>query len=95
MRGRLAVLVAVAVALFGLPAAATSHSAAAAARPLAAAPTHYAKTCSPGYLRATVGGSVKCLHSGQFCSRSYQTTYRRYGFVCKPGSDGRDRLYRR
>lgn len=95
MRRRLLILSAVAASLSCLPAAATAHSAAAPARPLAAAPTQYAKTCSPGYVRATVGGSVKCLHSGQFCSRSYQTAYRRYGFVCKPGSDGRNRLYRR
>jgi|tagenome__1003787_1003787.scaffolds.fasta_scaffold20873686_2 hypothetical protein len=85
---RLAVLTVVAGSLLGLPASAT-------ARPVAAAPVHYVKTCSPGYVRAVVGGSVKCLHSGQFCSASSQSAYRRYGFVCKPGSDGRNRLSRR
>jgi hypothetical protein len=65
------------------------------AAPVAAAPSHSAKSCSRGYVRAVVGGSVKCLHSGQFCSASSQGTYRRYGFVCAPGSDGRNRLSHR
>lgn len=54
-----------------------------------------AKTCSAGYERARIGGHVKCLHAGQFCTRRYQHAYMRHGFRCARGSDGRLRLRRR
>jgi len=57
-------------------------------------PVAAAKTCSSRYVHAVVGGEEKCLGTGQFCSRTYQSTYRRYGFACKTGSDGRDRLFK-
>ena len=44
--------------------------------------------------RATVRGASKCLKSGQFCSRGAQSDYRRAGFKCVRGSDGRYRLRR-
>lgn len=59
------------------------------ASPAAASPNATAaKSCKPGYVKA---GS-KCLHSGQFCTRS--KSYRQYGFKCVRGSDGRYRLRR-
>ncbi len=41
-----------------------------------------AKTCSAGYKHATIGGAQKCLRRGEFCSHSYASQYRRYGYVC-------------
>jgi hypothetical protein len=32
--------------------------------------------------RAKIGGQTKCIARGQFCARSYQRDYRRYGFSC-------------
>lgn len=42
--------------------------------------------------KASVGGKTKCLGPGQFCARAKQSDYRRAGFVCARGSDGRYRL---
>jgi hypothetical protein len=72
-----------------------SSGAVAAAPPSPVGPSVAAKTCRAGYVRATIRGEVKCLHSGQFCARSAESQYRRYRFTCKRGSDGRYRLYRR
>jgi hypothetical protein len=44
-----------------------------------------AKKCHAGYVRAVIGGKVKCLHSGQFCATRYNRSYRRYGFICVNG----------
>jgi hypothetical protein len=41
-----------------------------------------AKTCRPGWTRARIDGQVKCLRAGQFCKRSADRQYRRYGFRC-------------
>lgn len=41
-----------------------------------------AKTCSAGYTRAVINGSVKCLRRGEFCTHSADRQYRRYGFRC-------------
>jgi hypothetical protein len=60
-----------------------------------AAPLTYLKSCKAGYRKAIIGGAQKCLRTGQFCAKSRASEYRRYGFVCKPGSDGRYRLFRR
>lgn len=42
--------------------------------------------------KAPVGGKTKCLGPGQFCAIRNQSDYRRAGFVCGRGSDGRNRL---
>ena len=89
---RLALIVAVLGLLFGGGVAAP---AVAAPAPDTAAPLTYLKSCKAGYRKAIIGGAQKCLHAGQFCAKSRVTEYRRYGFVCKPGSDGRFRLFRR
>lgn len=79
-----------------LAAAAGGSTAAPAANPAAdARPTVVLKPCSARYKHAVIGGEHKCLGTGQFCAKRYQAIYRRYGFVCKPGSDGRLRLHRR
>lgn len=89
MRNRLLVLLAAVAGLFGGLASAPSGT------PLATTPAAYAKSCSPGWKHAIVGGEHKCLRAGQFCAKQYESTYRRYGYTCKPGSDGRSRLKRR
>lgn len=82
-----------ALALF-LSAGAAAEAAAPLAQP-AGAPVAVLKACSSGYVHGIIGGEHKCLRSGQFCAKRYASQYRRYGFVCKPGSDGRYRLHRR
>lgn len=42
--------------------------------------------------KARVGGATKCLGPGQFCAVRNQRDYRRAGYVCARGSDGRYRL---
>jgi hypothetical protein len=41
-----------------------------------------AKPCSSGYKHAVIGGAHKCLRRGQFCARSADRQYHRYGFHC-------------
>jgi hypothetical protein len=41
-----------------------------------------AKPCSSGYRHAVIGGAHKCLRRGQFCARSRDRGYHRYGFHC-------------
>jgi hypothetical protein len=41
-----------------------------------------AKTCSSGYTRGVINGSVKCLRRGEFCTHSADRQHRRYGFRC-------------
>lgn len=48
----------------------------------------FAKTCSAGYVRGTIGGVQKCLRRGEFCSHSYATQYHHYGFNCVALSGG-------
>ncbi|MBS1887122.1 MAG: hypothetical protein JSU06_08025 [Actinobacteria bacterium] len=50
------------------------------------------KSCSSGYTRAVLPDGVKCLHDGEFCTKTYQSYYHRYGYTCALGSDGRLRL---
>jgi hypothetical protein len=38
--------------------------------------------CSSRYTSATVGGSHKCLHAGEYCARRYEHQYERYGYDC-------------
>jgi len=53
------------------------------------------RKCRAGYTHAIIGGSHKCLHVGQLCAKRHVSQYRRYGFGCRRGGDGRYRLYRR
>lgn len=39
-------------------------------------------SCSSGFRSATVGGSHKCLHGGEYCARRYERQYERYGYEC-------------
>ena len=94
MKRRLVLLLLVVVGLSAMAAtapAATQVRDARATQPLAAV-----HTCSSSrYRHAIIEGKHKCLGSGQFCAKRHETIYRRYGFTCKPGSDGRLRLHRR
>jgi hypothetical protein len=74
MRHRWFAVLLTAAALVGWPAA----SAPAQPAPHAVA----AKTCSSGYKHAVIGGVHKCLRAGQFCTRRYDSQYRRYGYRC-------------
>jgi curli biogenesis system outer membrane secretion channel CsgG len=40
-------------------------------------PTAYA-ACT----KAKIGGASKCIARGQYCARSHQRDYKRYGFSC-------------
>lgn len=93
MRHRFVVLLIVAVAS---SASAVAAPAAVDARELRATqPLAAVHTCSSRYKHAIIAGKHKCLGSGQFCAKRYESIYRRHGFTCKPGSDGRLRLRRR
>jgi hypothetical protein len=39
-------------------------------------------SCSSGFRSATIGGSHKCLHGGEYCARRYERQYERYGYEC-------------
>lgn len=41
-----------------------------------------AKACGSGYTHAVIDGSHKCLRRGQFCARSADRQYHRYGYHC-------------
>jgi hypothetical protein len=41
-----------------------------------------AKPCSTGWKHAVIGGEHKCLRRGQFCARSRDREYHRYGYHC-------------
>lgn len=84
MQSRWLFAVAAAVAVIAFPAAAN------------AGPTaQTAKTCSSSSVRAIVHDDVECLRAGEYCSLTYQSTYRRYGFVCELVQGGTERLERR
>ena len=71
---RILVAALAAAALLGAGSApALSHSAALPAS---------AKPCSAGYTHAVIGGAHKCLRRGQFCARSRDRQYHRYGYHC-------------
>ena len=44
-----------------------------------------AKTCGAGYVRGVIGGAVKCLRRGEYCSAAYASQYVQYGFHCVNG----------
>lgn len=69
-----------AVALAGLPAAASSADSA----PSAAGKSSIsvAHKCGRGYKHAVIGGQHKCLRRGQYCARSRDREYHRYGYHC-------------
>lgn len=76
MRRTLAVLLAVG-ALLGAPAVAPVIEP--VGSPVAVAE---AKKCSGGYKHAVIGGAHKCLRRGQYCARSRDREYHKYGFHC-------------
>jgi hypothetical protein len=76
---RLAVIAVAAAFVGAAPAAAQGHSVAPSVSAVAA------KSCSSGYTHAVIGGSHRCLRRGQFCSRSSDRSYHRYGFHCHTG----------
>lgn len=41
-----------------------------------------AKSCSSGWTHAALPWGHKCLRRGQFCKRSGDRSYHRYGFHC-------------
>lgn len=75
MKRYLAVLAAAAVA-------ALSATVATPAAPVAVAPVAATKPCSAGWTHAVIGGEHKCLRAGQFCTRSHDREYHRYGYHC-------------
>jgi hypothetical protein len=70
--------IAATVALFG---AAPAVSPVVIGSPVSPA-TAIAKSCSSGYKHAVISGAHKCLRRGQFCARSSDKQYHRYGFHC-------------
>jgi hypothetical protein len=42
-----------------------------------------ANTCGGRYVHAVVGGQQKCLGSGEYCARRFESVYVRHGFVCE------------
>lgn len=78
---RLAAVVAISASFVALPAVAPNS------------PT--VDTAAAACKKASVGGSTKCLNTGQFCAVRNQNDYRRAGFKCARGSDGRNRLFKR
>jgi outer membrane lipoprotein-sorting protein len=83
------------IVLAGALAAAAPAATTAAPAQATRAPLALVKTCSSRYKHAVINGEHKCLGTGQFCAKRNEAIYRRYGFTCKPGSDGRLRLHRR
>ncbi|WP_028060546.1 hypothetical protein [Candidatus Solirubrobacter pratensis] len=67
-----------AVALVGATPAVAPAGTPSADPPVAVA----SKTCSVGFQHAVIGGQEKCLRRGQFCARSADRQYRRYGYHC-------------
>jgi hypothetical protein len=76
-RRYVAAIAAVALAV-GLPVA---ESSATPSRPIAVA----AKSCPQGFTKARINGATKCLHAGEFCSKSANSQYRHYGYKCVGG----------
>ncbi|HEX8741814.1 MAG TPA: hypothetical protein VF712_01655 [Thermoleophilaceae bacterium] len=71
-----------AAALALIAAAPTTAGTAGAGAP---APITAAKSCSSGWKHAVIGGAHKCLRAGQFCSKSKDSRYHKYGFHCHNG----------
>ena len=75
MKRRLALLALVIAGAF-VGSSASPTASVSAASPLAAA-----KTCSSGYVHATLSWGHKCLRAGQFCKVGNRE-YLRYGYSC-------------
>lgn len=43
--------------------------------------------CSSHYASATIDGSHKCLHAGEYCATRYERQYERYGYECSRSYD--------
>lgn len=76
MRRRLALVLVVAAAAF------SGGAVAPATDPVAFTANAYAKSCSSRYVHAALSWGHKCLAAGQFCKRSADREYHRYGFHC-------------
>jgi hypothetical protein len=48
----------------------------------AAVPRAFANPAHASCKSAVIGGKHKCIARGQYCSRSHQSDYRRYGYSC-------------
>lgn len=44
-----------------------------------------AKSCSSGYKHAVLPNGHKCLRAGQFCKKSWDGRYHKYGYHCHNG----------
>jgi hypothetical protein len=44
-----------------------------------------AKSCSSGWKHAVLPNGHKCLRAGQFCKKSWDGRYHKYGFHCHNG----------
>lgn len=77
MKRRLATL-AVAVSAFAAAPAVAPVSDGSPVAPWAAV----AKTCSSGFKHASLSWGHKCLRRGQYCKRSGDREYHRYGYHC-------------
>jgi hypothetical protein len=43
--------------------------------------------------KAKIGGKTKCIAAGQFCARSHESDYNKYGYTCsKKDANGRYHL---
>jgi hypothetical protein len=85
MKGRITALVVTAALALGGGAVATMP-AGAASQPQAHAACSYAK----------IGGQRRCIAAGQYCARSHQRDYLRYGYSCsKRDRNGSYHLVRR
>ena len=84
MKKRMTAVAMTALALI-VPTAASAHP---APQAMAATTLVPAKTCSAGYVKGTIGGVVKCLRAGEYCSLRYKSQYLKYGFTCS-GSPAR------
>jgi hypothetical protein len=83
VKRRLALLVLVVSGAFVGSSAAPAHS-------ISASPLAVAKTCSAGYVHATLSWGHKCLRAGQFCKVGNRE-YLRYGYYCPPSRHLRHR----
>ena len=71
MRNRTIAALVAAAFIGGVPAASSASPSASTG-----APAH--ASCK----NATIGGHHKCIARGQYCSRSHQRDYQRYGYSC-------------
>lgn len=84
MKHRFAVLVVLAAGAFA------GATAAPAAPSLPASRAGISKTCSAGYVHASLSWGHKCLRAGQFCKVG-NSEYLKYGFNCPPSGHLRRR----